>query len=112
MADSLVRLAAVAGDAQAAIDEVAGELLERALIHNDAGRVALDCRLLTGRPRHLVRELFVALWRRQNWPQRDMGYREWDQLADLALAATARKVTLPGGIEAERLGEELSLGRR
>ena len=31
----------------------------------------------------------LAVWRRQGWPLQDMGFAEWDLLADMALAASA-----------------------
>jgi tRNA(Ile)-lysidine synthase len=112
---SLVRLGRLASDAGRVVDAAAEKLLERSLIESDANRVALDCRKLAGEDRHLVRELFVAVWRRQQWPLQAMGYAEWDLLADMALAATALRVAatnknvLPGAIVAHRLGEQLLL---
>ncbi len=34
--------------------------------------------------RHLVREMFVVLWRRMGWPVQQMGFAEWDGLAGMA----------------------------
>jgi tRNA(Ile)-lysidine synthase len=108
--DSLVRLAAVAADAQAVINAAAGALLERAEINRDAARVTVDCRILARQDRHLVRELFVALWRRQGWPQQAMGYEAWDALAEMAMSrAEQPKRDFPGTITVERLGDRLKL---
>lgn len=116
--ESLSRLGSLAADAGQVIDKLADNLLERTLIESNADQVTLDCRRLASEDRHLVRELFAALWRRQAWPLRAMGYAEWNVLADLALAETtpgdtiARKQILPGAISAERRAERLVLALR
>ena len=126
--ESLLRLSAVAGDAQRAIERAASELVERAVTFADASRVSVHCRLLAAEDRHLVREMFVAIWRRQAWPQQAMGYAEWNQLAEMALgpdetvgtslgatagssgsATSSRKRMFPGAVTAEKRDEWLVL---
>ncbi len=108
--EALVRLAALAGDAQRVIERAAAELLDTALVSFDANRVRLSCAALANADRHLVREMFVVLWRRQAWPQQDMGYAQWDALAGMALnSSAATKQVLPGAIAAQRTGDELGL---
>jgi tRNA(Ile)-lysidine synthase len=108
--ESLLRLGAVAADAQRVIDGLTGPLSERSIIDQDANSVTLDCRELARADRHLVRELMVDIWRRQAWPLQAMGYAEWNLLADLALAPgdTDPKV-FPGAIRARRQGHRLRL---
>jgi tRNA(Ile)-lysidine synthase len=105
--EALTRLATLAGDAQRVVERAATELLERAIVSTSATCVRLNCAALANVERHLVRELFVALWRRQAWPQQDMGYAQWDSLASLALDSKAAKQVLPGAITAERASDEL-----
>ncbi len=113
--ESLLRLGALAADAQHVIDGLAESLLQRSSISSDATRVTLDCRALAGQDRHLVRELLLAVWRRQAWPLQAMGYAQWNLLAEMALAPagdpTLRKQVLPGAITAQRQGEQLVLAR-
>jgi tRNA(Ile)-lysidine synthase len=73
----------------------------------------LDCAALAPLHRHLLREFFLCLWSDHHWPQQDMTLEKWDQLAMLIQqpAATAPAQTLPGGIRAERIGDELRLSR-
>jgi tRNA(Ile)-lysidine synthase len=108
--EALVRLAALAGDAQRVIENAASKLLDTATVSRNADRVRVSCNALTDSDRHLVREMFVVLWRRQAWPQQDMGYVQWDALAGMALdpLPTAKQV-LPGAITAQRQGDELEL---
>ncbi|HEY1786174.1 MAG TPA: tRNA lysidine(34) synthetase TilS [Pirellulales bacterium] len=112
---ALLRLGAAAGDAQRIIDRLVGQLLESAVSFAGRCRASVDCDRLAGEDRHLVRELFVAIWRRQGWPQQAMTFAHWDRLADVALAAPLPPSpirhghNLPGAVVAERAGAMISL---
>ena len=67
--------------------------------------------------------MFVTLWRREQWPQRDMTARHYTQLAEmlrtaevpLRAAGISRRPNpaacdLPGGIEARTASGRLSIG--
>ncbi len=96
VAEALVRLASLAGDAQRVVEAAADNLLDRALKTATPDRVVLDCKTMSTPDRHLVRELFVALWRRQGWPAQDMGFAHWDALALMAIGDDgAAKRSLP-----------------
>jgi tRNA(Ile)-lysidine synthase len=108
--NSLLRLSNVAADAQRLIERQAGELLDRCLLPNDStsSAVRLDLRPLQNQDRHLVRELFITLWRRNGWPLQAMGFDEWNTLATMAEAQVISsskipcRVTLPGGLVVQR----------
>ncbi len=57
---------------------------------------------LAAEPPYLVRELLMAVWRRQGWPMQAMGMAKWDELAGLAVGAkpSARR-DFPGGVTVE-----------
>jgi tRNA(Ile)-lysidine synthase len=110
---ALARLAELAGDAQRIIERIADDLLDRCLGRPTAqsaanGSVTLGLGPIESVERHLVRELFVAIWRHQNWPLQDMGFADWNALAEMALSngddqgSTTAKGTFPGGILVER----------
>jgi hypothetical protein len=84
-------------------------LIERAVKFQSPDRATIDCDRLTGEDRHLIRELFVAIWRRQDWPQQSMGFAQWDRLAEMAVASAPQKQTFPGAIVAERTAATLSI---
>ncbi|MEX2114949.1 MAG: tRNA lysidine(34) synthetase TilS [Pirellulales bacterium] len=108
--EALVRLATLAGDAQRLVDAAASDLLDRAIAVSAAGRATLDCRLLSTADRHLVREVFVTLWRRQAWPMQDMGYAEWDALAGMARGELGdSQRVFPGAITARKVDEQFEL---
>jgi len=98
--DSLLRLSKQAGEAHQALQMTARILLESAFVHEEPGRFLLDAGQLQHQSRHVLREMFVELWRRQEWPRQKMGFDDWNRVVDVALTGTA--VTLPGPIEARR----------
>jgi tRNA(Ile)-lysidine synthase len=103
---ALVRLAEIARDAQQVVEANVEELLDRAVSPANLSpeRVTIDCHLLAGANRHLLREMFVAIWREHNWPQQAMGFAEWDALAGMVLdpdPLTAPR-NLPGNIRAQK----------
>jgi tRNA(Ile)-lysidine synthase len=112
---ALARLAETARDAQQVIDAHVVELLDRAVSTPSGApdQNSINCRVLAGKNRHLVRELFVALWRNRNWPQQSMGFAEWDALAALVLDGNVSpaSLNLPGNIRAQKTGEQLTLSR-
>lgn len=108
---ALLRLGAAAGEAQRIIDHLVDERFEAAVKLPSADRATIDCDHLSGDDRHLIRELFVAIWRRQSWPQQSMGFPQWDRLAEMVLASRPQKQTFPGPIMADRTAMMLSLMR-
>ena len=117
--EALLRLGRLAGEVQQWMQQQVEPLREaccRAIERPGRG-VHLDPRRLESEPAALVRELLVNVWRRQGWPMQQMGFEQWDLLADLARAAgkpsgPVRKQTLPGGIMAESGPKGLLLYRR
>jgi tRNA(Ile)-lysidine synthase len=108
---ALLRLGAASGDAQRIVDHLVAQRIEAAVKFPSASRATIDCDRLSGEDRHLTRELFVAIWRRQSWPQQSMGFTQWDRLAEMVLASVLQKQTFPGAIVAERTAAVLSLMR-
>lgn len=106
--DALLRLARLAGEAQAAIAEVVDELLP-GCVQNEADRIAVACGLLANRPRYVVRELLIAAWRRRQWSEQAMGFAQWEELAELVQTRVCGPLstTLPGGIRVCREGDSL-----
>lgn len=103
--EALIRLSRLASEAQAIIDSLVADLLRRA-VHFDADCVQIDGSELAGEPRYLVRELLVACWRNQRWPEQAMGFAEWESMADAVLVPETQLVhaprMLPGAIAIHR----------
>ncbi|MGD0896696.1 MAG: tRNA lysidine(34) synthetase TilS [Thermoguttaceae bacterium] len=117
VAEALVRLGALAGEAQAVVDRWAADLIERWVRPAGPDAVAIDRPGLASQPRYIVRELLIAVWRRQAWPMQAMGFQQWDLLAAMVLPPTASsggtsaKHVFPGGVEAEVSVGKLRLSR-
>jgi tRNA(Ile)-lysidine synthase len=108
--ESIVRLAEQSDELQSVLDDQAERLLATSLVDDSAGTSRLDCGALALEPQHLVREAFIALWKRKSWPRQAMGFQEWDRL--YRLVKDGGKVSLPGRIEATRRGSLIVIGRR
>jgi tRNA(Ile)-lysidine synthase len=105
--DALLRLGKLAGEVQAVIDVQVDALAARCVREDGRGAICIELSALTAEPRYVVRELLIAVWRQRGWPLQAMGFVQWEQLADMALAAPGttpaapRKRMFPGGVVAE-----------
>ena len=109
---ALLRLSQLAGEAQSIVDERVAELVRD--VRFEANRVDMEIWRYASEPRYVVRELLVAVWRRQGWPEQAMGFDEWESLADLLLSPDPRTGTLrlmPGGVAVARRGDRFVLER-
>lgn len=108
--EALLRLGRLAGEVQQVIDGLIEPLYQRAVVAPRAGEVCIDLAQLDNPAPYLLRELLMAVWRRQGWPLRAMGYAEWEALANMAADDPGiRKQVLPGNITAERQEGDLRL---
>jgi len=101
--EALVRLGRQAALAAGAIRSAAEHLLEPRVTRRADGTVVLRTAGLAGLDRHLVAEMFVALWSREGWPQRDMTAAHYATLAALAFeregcSKAAEHADFPGRI--------------
>lgn len=109
--EALLRLGALASDAQELIVAQATELLERSVGGRESGRLTFRAAHFTNTPRHLIREMLTLAWREQRWPLAAMGHNEWTDLAEMAIEPSPRKRVFPGEVIAERTTDELTLYR-
>jgi tRNA(Ile)-lysidine synthase len=99
---ALLRLAVQAGEAQSWIAAAAIRVAEACVTRESKDHYLVDVRPLRQTSPLLIREVFKSIWEQADWPRQDMGYAEWQMLADLALRQTDRSVLqLPGRIQAE-----------
>lgn len=107
---ALLRLGQQAAEQQKLLESLAVELLERAVCDKTESVCRLKWDAMRGQPRHLIRASFQRLWQDQGWPRQQMGFAEWERLAELAAKGGA--ATLPGKIHARGRGGLLVLERR
>lgn len=105
---ALLRLGQLAGEAQGLIARQVDALYDRAVAITPGG-ARLDCSALAGVDPYLVRELLVAVWRRQNWPLRAMTQTKWRELAKMADGDGTVQKIFPGAVRARREGDGLTL---
>ncbi len=108
---SLLRLGALAGEAQSVLARLAADLADKAAATRPGGEVEVDCKCLAGQPPYVLREMFCHLWRCQGWPLRDMTFRHWEELANMSArtAAAPLQQVFPGQITARAEGRTLVL---
>jgi tRNA(Ile)-lysidine synthase len=109
--EALLRLSALAADAQQYIVAQAQQLAEHCVTFPEPDWVSVSAAPLAAAPRHLVREMLMAVWRQQDWPLVAMGHNEWTLLAELATDSTPRKRVFPGEVTADRTADKLLLHR-
>lgn len=57
----------------------------------------------------VLQSLYAYLWRREDWPRGNMGFREWDRLAHWTKTAS-KAIELPDGIQAVKKRLVVQLG--
>ena len=95
---ALCRLAEQAMEIDEVLHHAASQLLARCLMDQQPDSCHLDVSLLADQPRHLIREMFCVLWKKQDWPRQAMGFAHWNRLAEML--ANRKSVDFPNGIEA------------
>ncbi|MFI4876409.1 MAG: tRNA lysidine(34) synthetase TilS [Blastopirellula sp. JB062] len=106
---SLLRLAAGAAECREYVEQQANELLDACLISATSERVALSAARLAAASPFLATEACVQLWRRRDWSRQAMSREKWGMLFSLLTADSPSAIELPGGIRAEKKGEQLTL---
>lgn len=115
--EAIVRLGALAAEAQTVIDAAIAALDARAVRYESAETVYVNADFMADQARYTVRELLIAVWRRQDWPLQAMGFAEWDLLAQMLCvrpddgAEIPRKRVFPGNVVAEFQNGALRLYR-
>lgn len=98
-AAAIVRLGDQTGRLAAALHSAAVHLLERHGSRHADGTFVLRTVGLAGLDRHLLAEMFVALWDREGWPRRDMTAAHYQRLATVAASGAAgERSNYPGGV--------------
>lgn len=106
---SLLRLAAGAADCRDYVESQADQLLDECLLHETLQHVTLDAAKLAAAHSFLATEACVLLWRRRDWSRQAMSREKWLALLTLVAEEESAVIELPGGIRAEKKGEQLTL---
>jgi tRNA(Ile)-lysidine synthase len=103
---AVVRIAELAGEAQAVIDELAADRLKACRggrRDEDASEITLSTAPLVGQPELVVCEVLRQAWRQAGWPEQAMTNQWWRKLAQFSQSADAGgSLNLPGDVRASR----------
>jgi len=103
--ESLTRLAGHAAVASSAVRSAAEFILDTHSSRHADGSVVVRSQGLATLDPQLVAELFVALWQREGWAQRDMAARHYAALAAVVRGEQPSAIDLPGQVHARRTPE-------
>jgi tRNA(Ile)-lysidine synthase len=108
---ALLRLAGLASETQAVLDQLVDELAKACVVQLGPSRIQIDCERLDRAKPLLKRNLLIHLWTTQGWPLRDMGLPQWQQMSEMTQSPlpSTTSITFPGGVQAERRGHLLLL---
>lgn len=107
---SVARLASQATEQSAFLKSQTQTLLEAVFLEDES--VIVDCQKLCDESPVLLREMFAEVFRSQSWPTSQLGFAELDRLARLVGSdADQALFQLPGGINCERTGGKMRLGK-
>ena len=105
--EALRRLAEQSGELLEIVDSLADELLERAVLQEDAQTCRLDAGILAAASEAIVRHAFVRLWDRRGWRRQHVGAAHWHRAA--AAVRIPGTQDFPGGIRLESTGRLLRI---
>lgn len=108
---SLLSLATQAREVSDWLTEVAARLVTKALLDTQPNVLRFDTDVLMPEPPCLVREALRIAWEANEWSLQSMGFRHWQQLAELAVNDSG-SLNLPGNVIARRRVKLLVLERR
>lgn len=114
---ALLRLGGLAGEVQSVVAGIVEQQIDRRLVESTPSVAYLDMSRWPDEPRYVLRELLMAVWRRQGWPRRPMSFEHWDILAAMAEssaqdpAGPSLRRSFPGGVVAESVSGALRLRR-
>ena len=112
-AAAIARLGDQAAAAAAALASAAEHLLDARSRRLAGGVVAVQTTDLAGLDHHLLAEVCAAIWRRENWPRRDMTAAHYRAVASMMrVVGEAAALDLPGGIRARLEAGQLLLEPR
>ncbi len=97
--DALGRLAELAGDVQAILDEKTATLRRECVIFVSETEIRLNRSRLVRESPFAVRELLVSLWKELDRPLRRMGFEEWNVLENEIRVPRTPRLQLPEGVE-------------
>ena len=99
--EAVCRLATLAAEHESVLAELLDGLIDSALVEQSPNRIIFDVLPLKGCTLPVLREVLIRVWKRHNFPQREMDYGQWSALTEL-FQMPGKRLDFPGGVTAER----------
>ena len=109
VADALLHLSSLAGECCDEVSRLVEEKLDECVISRNKESIEVDRNVFLSCSSFLQREIFVELWREQNWPAQSMSFEHWHQMVEAV--ATGATITMPGGVRLKAEGQIVKLIR-
>ncbi|MEZ6123902.1 MAG: tRNA lysidine(34) synthetase TilS [Planctomycetaceae bacterium] len=94
-----------------ALNAFGDSVLQRVLLEQTRDCCRLQTAWLREYPDELVAHFLIQLWRKQNWPRRDMTAQHWARLTAAIRSQGKTRFQLPGPVDVVRQGDLLRLFR-
>ncbi len=108
--EAILQLGKLAAEAQVVLDDFAQSLLDQFVHFEPDGVVRIQTQRIESAPDYLLRTALISIWHKMKWPQREMAYHKWVELAEF-VADTSKpgekpsSISLPGNIRVTRDGD-------
>ena len=106
---AILRLAELAGEHQQFLSGHVCKLSDSCVLDESTSHIVVDSTKLKDRQPLIVREFFISIWKRKQWPRQAMGFAEWSALYSLGTQDGPAKIILPGRVVCTRDGGTLTL---
>ncbi|MCS7046070.1 MAG: tRNA lysidine(34) synthetase TilS [Gemmataceae bacterium] len=110
LAETLSRTARQLGEVADWLAEHARRLLSEAELPRAGSVIVVRRAPLQAAAPVVVREVLRWIWQREQWPQRDMGFADWQRAAELVGGADGGN-DFPGGVRVRCVGQVVQLER-
>jgi len=112
VAEALIRLARLAGEASKGANRRANRRLDRVALHRDESEIAFDRDGLRTIPPAARTEVIRLAWRRAGWSEAGMTLARWRRLGVLTGLGSSSRVEVGAGVEAVGTPDRWTLQRR
>ena len=106
--DSLIRLSNIAQDTETVVGEYISQIID-SVVKFSPDRVHLDLKTTIRMSDPTRREVFLRIWRNQNWPLQQMSFEHWKRLSEFSANKEGGKISLPSGLIARKTDDRLEI---
>lgn len=106
--DSIARLSNIAQDTEIVLGEYISQIIDSSVVCF-LDHVQIDLKIVGKLSAPTRRELFLQLWRAQNWPLQQMSFEHWHRLSEFSSNKENGGLSLPGGLDVIKRNDRLEI---